>query len=162
MRAITLGALVIGCVIAMDPSGWSPFGPAKWTVISTVGFAAGGLCLWRREQAVERRTWWLWASLIALLLLSALTNDDVPTALLGHPDRHLGVLTWLLFWLLFSAGQLLDVAGQRIVLSASAVAAGAMGLYAAVELAGWHPVDLATTSRRLTGTFGSASFLGAA
>jgi O-antigen ligase len=162
LSATTLGALVVGSVIAADPAGWSPFGPAKWMVISTLGCAGGALALWRRDAGLHRRTWWLWLALVVLLAVSALVNGDVRTALLGQPDRHLGAVTWLLFWLLFSAGQVLDHAGRRIVFGATIVAAGALGAYATIELIAGRPIEIATTSRRLAGSYGSAAFLGAA
>ena len=31
-----IAALAVGVVVAMDPGGWSPFGPAKWLVVSVI------------------------------------------------------------------------------------------------------------------------------
>lgn len=162
VSGLALGALVVGTVVAADPSGWAPFGPAKWLVVSTLGALGVGLALWRRGSAAHRWSWWAWAALVALLTLAALVNDDVPTALLGHPDRHLGVLTWLLLWALFVAGQRLDAASATTVVSATVVAALVLGGWSVVELVAGQVIDLATDTRRLTGPFGSAAMLGAA
>ncbi|MEO6125217.1 MAG: O-antigen ligase family protein [Ilumatobacteraceae bacterium] len=160
---IGCGALVVGSVIAMDPGGWSPFGPSKWLVISTIGFGAGGAVLWsNRTASIDRRTSKIWTALVGLLLVSALVRGDVPTALLGHPTRHFGVLTWLLLWLLFVAGQLLEPTASRFIETASIVAAGGLGGYALWERLFGRPIAIANETARLTGTFGSAAFLGAA
>ncbi|MFT3852578.1 MAG: O-antigen ligase family protein [Ilumatobacteraceae bacterium] len=159
---LALGGLTLGAVLAADSGGWSPFGPAKWLVVSTLALAGIGLTLWRDGPAAERRSWWAWAALVALLSLAALTGGDVPTALAGHPDRHLGVLTWLLLWGLFTAGQRLDADAQRVVVTAGALAAAVLGVWVLVELARGPLIDLATDTRRLTGPFGSAAYLGAA
>ncbi|MCU1368051.1 MAG: hypothetical protein JWN39_3690, partial [Ilumatobacteraceae bacterium] len=161
-RATILAALVIGSVIAMDPGGYSPFGPAKWLVISTTGFAGGAAAMWNGTPRLERHTWRLWLVLVGVLLASALVNHDVPTALLGQPDRHLGVISWLLFWLLFSAGQRLNERDRRVVTLSMSIGAGALGVYASIELVAGRPIALAASTERLGGTYGSAAFLGAA
>ena len=98
---------------------------------------------------------------MALLTLSALVNGDAKVALLGHPDRHFGVVTWVLLFALFCAGQ--QVVDQVTTLSrASVVAALWVGGYCLWELLFGPPVSVATTTRRLLGPFGSAAFLGAA
>lgn len=158
----TLGALVIGSVIVADPAGWSPFGPAKWLVISTLGLLGGAATLCRPGRQADRATWWLWFGLIALVTVSALVNGDVVTALFGHPSRHLGVVTWLLMWLLFTAGQRLGRRDQRVIATACVAAAVAMGSYAVVEAIFGRPIGIDIDSERLTGPYGSASFLGAA
>ena len=183
MRLATIGcgALVVGSVMAADPAGWSPFGPSKWLVISTIGFAAGGAVLWNGRNSpielrtsiecrtsielrtsIERPTSMIWATLIGLLLVSALVHGDVATALLGHPTRHLGVVTWLLLWLLFAAGQLLDPAASRVIEAAAIVAATGLGGYSLWERLFGRPIAIASDTVRLTGPFGSAAFLGAA
>ena len=103
----------------------------------------------------------MWIALLALLTVSALANDDAKVALLGHPDRHLGVVTWVLFFALFCAGH--QLAEQVTSLArATVVAAAWLGGYALWEVAFGPPVAVATTTRRLLGLFGSAAFLGAA
>lgn len=160
-RALSFGALVVGSVIAVDPSGLSPFGPSKWLVISTAAAVTIAWTLRTGATRCHRRSWWLWMALAALVTLSALVNGDAKVALLGHPDRHLGVVTWVLFFALFCAGQ--QLAEQVTSLARVAVAATAcLGGYILWELALGPPVSVAVTTRRLLGPFGSAAILGAA
>ena len=160
-RALSFGALVVGSVITVDPAGLSPFGPSKWLVISTAAAATVAWTLRSGATRCHRRSWWMWMALLALLTLSALVNGDAKVALLGHPDRHLGVVTWVLFFALFCAGQ--QLAEQVTSLARTAVVAAAcLGGYIVWELALGPPVAVAVTTRRLLGPFGSAAFLGAA
>ena len=88
-------------------------------------------------------------------------NGDAQVALLGHPDRHLGVITWVLFFGLFCAGQQL-VEETASMARAGALGAALLGLYSPWELLFGPPIAIATTTRRLLGPLGSAAFLGAA
>ncbi len=161
--ALLLGALVIGAVVTFDPGGWSPFGPAKWLAVSTLSLAGGGLALWTGRATVDRSTARCWTALLVMLGLGAVANGDVRTALLGHPERHLGLATWLLFALLFAAGQQLrGVRERRVIERALAISAVALGAYAMWELLVGRPVAIAAITSRLTGSFGSAAYLGAA
>jgi O-antigen ligase len=100
-------------------------------------------------------------ALLVLLTASALVNGDAKVALLGHPDRHLGVVTWVLLLAMFCAGQ--QRADQlRTMCRAAVVAAASLGPYSLWELLFGRPIAVATTTRRLLGPFGSAAFLGAA
>lgn len=159
--ALALGALIIGSAIAIDPSGLAPFGPSKWLVVSTLGFVGAALSLRRGSTRCQRQSWRAWVGLLGLLTASALVNGDAKVALLGHPDRHFGVLTWVLLFALFCAGQ--QVVDQLTMLTRAGVVAGAwIGGYSLWELLFGPPVSVATTTRRLLGPFGSAAFLGAA
>ena len=158
-----LGALVVGSVVVVDPSGLAPFGPAKWCAISTLALLGGGLALRSGKRSVHRRSLVAWFALLGLLAVGALVGGDLPTALLGQPDRHLGLITWLLFLLLFCAGQQLTGEADRVVLVRSAaVATLCFGVWAAWELAFGAPIKIDSNTDRLTGPFGSAAFLGAA
>jgi O-antigen ligase len=159
--ALAFGALAVGSVIVVDPSGLSPFGPAKWLVVSTVAPALAALSLRRPSTRCHRQSWWAWVALLVLLTASALVNGDARVALLGHPDRHLGVITWVLLLAMFCAGQ--QLADQLTTLCrAAVVAAASLGLYSLWELLFGRPIAVSTTTRRLLGPFGSAAFLGAA
>jgi O-antigen ligase len=159
--AVAFGALIVGSVVVVDPAGLAPFGPAKWLVVSTLAFAAVGLAMWRGSVRCHRRSWWAWVALLALLLLSALTNGDAKVALLGHPDRHLGVLTWVLFFAVFCAGQQL-ADGVTTIARSAVVAALLLGTYCVWELVFGAPIEVSSLTRRLLGPFGSAAYLGAA
>lgn len=159
--ALAFGALVVGSVVVVDPAGLAPFGPAKWLVVSTVAVAATAMALWRRVTRCHRASWWGWIALLALLSMSALVNGDWRVALLGHPDRHLGVLTWVLLFAVFCAGQQL-ADGVTTLARAGVVAALWLGWYSLWELLFGPPVAIGSVTRRLVGPFGSAAFLGAA
>jgi O-antigen ligase len=157
-----LGLLVVASVVVVDPGGLAPFGPAKWMAVSTLSFAAGASALWNGRVPVERITQRIWLVMLAFITLGALLGGDVPTALLGHPDRHLGLITWLLFLLMFCAGQ--QVAGdddRRVVARSAVVAALCVGGWCAWELVAGPPIGIAAHTDRLMGPFGSAAILGA-
>ena len=157
------GALVVGAVVVADPSGLAPFGPAKWAVISTLGFATAAAALWWGRTRLHHRSLRAWGVLLGFFTLGTSFGGDVPTALLGQPDRHLGLITWVLFALLFLAGQqIVGADDRRSVMRASVVAALLLGAWCVWELVLGRPIDLDTNSRRLTGPFGSAAYLGAA
>jgi hypothetical protein len=123
-----------------------------------LAFAAATVSLWRGSTTCQRQSWWMWVALVALLTLSALVNGDSKVALLGQPDRHLGVVTWVLFFAAFCAGQ--QLADSVTSLTRAAVLAGAaLGVYSLWELLFGRPVAVATTTRRLLGPFGSAAIL---
>ena len=159
----TLGTMVVAAVLAVDPAGASPFGPARWWLVSTLGLTSGGLALWGARTRLDRRSTWLWCGLLALLGVAALTNGDARVAVLGHPVRHLGFVTWCLFALVFAAAQQLTLEhDRRIVLRAAVVGGLGLGAWTLWEQLVGPPLALATDSERLVGPFGSASILGAA
>ena len=159
----TLGAMVVAAVLAVDPGGLSPFGPARWWVVSTLALVGGGLALRTARTNLDRRSAWCWGALLTLFTVSALVNGDVAVSLLGHPVRHLGFVTWALFALLFAAGQQLTTElDRRIVLRSTVIGALGLGAWTVWELLVGPPVALATDSDRLVGPFGSAAILGAA
>jgi O-antigen ligase len=161
LPALSFGALVVGSVIVVDPGGLAPFGPSKWLVVSTVACATTALSLRSGSTRCHRRSWWMWIALLGLLALSALVNGDAKVALLGQPDRHLGVVTLVLFFALFCSGQ--QLAGRvDTMVRASVIAGAALGVYSLWELWFGPPIAIATSTRRLLGPFGSAAFLGAA
>jgi O-antigen ligase len=169
LPALAFGALIVASVITVDPGGLAPFGPSKWLVVSVIAPLAAALSLRTGTARAHRPSWWAWVALLGLLTASALTNGDWRVALLGHPDRHLGVLTWLLFLATFCAGQRLAAADPAVcaaslavIARAAVIAAAALGVYAVWELAFGAPIEVATSTRRLLGPFGSAAFLGAA
>ncbi len=149
--------------MVVDPAGWSPFGPAKWTslvVVALIGCAcvatlAGPLSFSRRGLA-------LWALFCGWAALAAALGVDPRLAWWGTPQRHFGVLTWVLCGSMFLAGQ--SVTGRdgfRLVMGVGTLVAGACGAWALASWAGWQPLRLAGDPR-LGGPLGSASYLGAA
>lgn len=158
-----LVALPVVAVLTVDPGGASPFGPARWWLVSTLAAGGAGLVVCHGRTRLHRPTLRLWWVLLAMLALGAVTDDDVRVALLGHPVRHLGLVTWFLLALLFAAGQQLsaDVERRRLSLGAL-VALSGITLWCGWELAFGRPIRLATFTQRLLGPFGSAAMLGAA
>ena len=160
---VSLGGLVIAAVVVVDPAGLAPFGPARWLATSTLALGAGGLAMWNAQAAVDRTTLRLWLALLAFITLGAMLGGDLPTALVGHPDRHLGLITWVLFLIMFCAGQqLTDRVGQQTIARSAVVSTMALGLWSLWELTVGRPIDAGTATSRLTGPFGSAAISGAA
>jgi O-antigen ligase len=158
-----LGALVVAAVLAFDPGGWTPFTPAKWWLVSAIGFGlAAGLALTGRVR-VEPRSALIWLGLLAWLAVTAAFGVDPVYAWTGTPERHLGFAAWVLFALLFLAGQQFQtVRDAAPVIGGCIVGAAGITAYTVVELLDAEPVDLAASDDRLTGLFGSAAILGAA
>lgn len=157
-------ALPVVAVIAMDPAGYAPFGPAKWLAI-TVGVLVAAAVAWGRcpPRAIERVSARLWLAFIGWATFCALIGVDRWYALLGTPERHAGVVLWMLCALAFATGQWTGIAGGTRAVSYGLVVAGlCVSAYAVVELIWRAPIQLATDTSRLGGPFGSAAFLGAA
>lgn len=164
--ALMFAALAVVAVIATDPSGLAPFGPAKWLAISTVSIASIAWTFLRRQDdpglAVDRAMARWWTVLLTTLTLAAMSGGDVPTALLGHPTRHLGLVTWLVCAALFVCGQQIHAAlDRRTAVRGAAIATLIAGLWSVWELAFGRVIDVALDTSRLTGPFGSAAFLAA-
>lgn len=153
--------------IAIDPDGWSPFVTARWAFVSVVGFAAAGMAIRYGTRPLDRSMQRAWAvvvaGLVAATCVTALGAGDLPTALVGEPARHLGLVTWGLCWLAFTAGQqFTGDAASRLLARAACVASALIGAWCIWELAGGRPIDVDVETRRLLGPYGSAAYLGAA
>src|SRR5436853_11273 len=81
------------------------FGPAKWLALTVLGAAAVALTAAdaaRRAPAaagrsrVDGRTAAIWLALLGLVVVAAARGVDGRSAWLGTPERHLGVVTWVL------------------------------------------------------------------
>jgi hypothetical protein len=156
-----MAAAVPLSLLVIDPSGLSPFGPAKWAVLSAAVLASAGLFL-RGRVEVSRRAGILWLAFLVIVALTAAFGVDPLYAWIGTPERHFGALTWLLCALAFLVGGNLDARSERAVLTACAVVAVVLGVWSAAELLGWEPVALAGTAGRPVGPLGSSAYLGAA
>jgi hypothetical protein len=157
------GAIVLGSAAALDPGGWYPFGPTKWLVVSTLVAGAAMYALaCRLRPRLPRWAWGLVVALIGWLALAALLGRDPLYAWTGTPERHLGVLAWLLFGACVAIGSMLTPDGVRIVMRWTVVATLWCGGYAIVEWWFGEPVDTSAVTSRLGGPFGSAAYFGAA
>lgn len=150
--------------LGVDPGGWYPFGPVKWLAATVLVAVATGALLAERPLRVERWSAAAWAGLLAALTLGAAVGLDPRYAWLGTPERHLGLVTWVLFAASFVVGQHLTDGSTlpRPLLGGLAVAAVGTGLVATLEAVGWDPGPIGLGGARLTGTFGTAAFLGTA
>ncbi|QXC62729.1 O-antigen ligase family protein [Aquihabitans sp. G128] len=158
-----LAALAPAAFLALDPGGWYPFGPAKWLAVSVLlPLGAGGL-LARRRARFEPRLGVAVVVLLAFLVLGAAVGLDPTYAWIGTPERQLGVVTWALLAVALLAGTSLDPDGDAgpLLVGLAAAAVGVGGV-AAAEAVGWAPGPVGLGGSRLTGTFGSAAYLGAA
>jgi len=162
LHAGVMTLVPVAGILVVDPAGWSPFGPAKWAAVVVIGLLAVASVVRLGVVAVARRPVAVWGVFLAWVALAAAVGLDPRLAWLGTPQRHFGVLTWLLCAAMFVAGQSLGDEGDgRLVAGAAVAVAGLAGLWSVAEAAGWHPVQLAAGSR-LVGPLGSASYLGAA
>ncbi len=188
-RAATalLGAVAPVSMLAVDPAGWFPFGPVKWLAVSTL-VLAGAAALWSvTPLRVPRSLGLALLVLLAAMAAAAAVGEDPLYAWIGTPERRFGVVGWALCVLAMAAGCSLGgncqekssagdgdagqfarrrgrdgtPAPQHAVAAGLAVAALGVGGVATVEALGWEPPVL-DAGGRLTGTFGSAAYLGAA
>lgn len=160
-RAAAAGALPLGAVLALDPGGFAPFGPAKWLAVGAI-VPAGVAMLRGGTVRLERRSAAAWAALLVIGAVAAAVGNDRLYAWIGTPTRHFGWFTWVLCALAFVVGQQLDRREARVVAAAGAVAVAGAGAWALLEVAGWHPIALAGAGDRAVGTLGSSAYLGAA
>jgi O-antigen ligase len=72
-----LAGVVVAGVLAVDPSGWSPFGPSKWLAVSGVALVGVALMAWsRRPLAVPRRAMLAWGVFLAWGAVAAAGGVD--------------------------------------------------------------------------------------
>ena len=150
---------VVLAVVAVDPQGWYPFGPSKWLVVSTGLCALAAATLLVRQVTLVPRVQIAIVALVGVFALAAARGLDGSYAWVGTPERHFGVVTWLLLAAAFFVGVNL-VQPTRLLWGITA--AGALvGLAATVEAFGWEP-RVFDVDDRLSATYGSPAYLGAA
>jgi Flp pilus assembly protein TadD len=147
--------------LVVDPSGLAPFGPVKFGAVSTLVFVALA-AVWRRPARVARAPLVAWAVFFAFVVVAAGFGLDRLYAWTGTPERHFGALAWMLCFLAFVAGQLVEPRDARVVVGGAAIAAGLVGVWGVAEVFGWQPIELVGTGDRPVGPFGSSAYLGAA
>jgi O-antigen ligase/cytochrome c-type biogenesis protein CcmH/NrfG len=158
-----LAALAPLAVLALDPGGWYPFGPVKWLVISALVPAGAALVWTGRAVRANRVQLIALGVLLAVLALAAAFGTDGRYAWLGTPERQFGVLTWALAAVALVAGQSLDAERDGRPIAVGLVVAGlGAGAAATAEGLGWRAGPIGLGGDRLTGTLGSAAYLGAA
>jgi hypothetical protein len=146
--------------LAVDPWGWFPFGPVKWLVVS-----AGVLLLLalasRRALVLVRSVQWSSVATVAAMALAAAASRSGWLPWVGTEDRHLGVVTWILGAIAVVVGQSLRRSQLDGLLWGLTVAGLGLGAASTAEALRWEPRVFAVDAR-LTSTFGSAAYLGAA
>jgi O-antigen ligase/Flp pilus assembly protein TadD len=158
----SLGVLIVGSVALFDPAGWAVFGPVKWMVVTTVTFVAVAVAFCHQRR-INRASTLLWLAFLGWGVVASLGAVDPLYTWIGTPDRRLGLLAWVVFFLLFVVAQAIDgEQALRFVLRSVVVALLGIGLYATLELGDFAPVELSSSSGRLGGPFGSPAYLGAA
>lgn len=157
-------ALIAASALAVDPWGWDHYGPLRWAVVSTLGLltvGAGFLDRGFEPERIGRVERWGIGLLLFGAVASTLLSDDRLHAIVGTPDRHFGVITWLL-----SIGVFVVMAAGRVdsamLVRASAVSVVGLGGWTVLELAdvGWFASEFA--EGRAGGPFGQPAYLGAA
>ena len=161
--ATAAAAVVPATFLAVDPWGWYPFGPLRWVVVSVGMAVVGVLVLGRRPwPRTARGPLVAGAGLVAAMALAAVFGRDPLYAWTGTPERHAGVVLWLVCLVALAAGAGLDPRRGLTVVGRGLVVAGlGVGAVGWAEALGWEPDEL-DAGTRLTGTFGSSAFLGAA
>lgn len=159
---LALAAVPIVAVVTLDPAAYAPFGPVKWAAVSTVVLLAGAAAARWGLGGVDRPTALVWLAFLGWSAVCGFAGRDPWYAMTGTPERHAGLVLWLLCFVAFVAAQRAGPAAGRTVAYGAAVAAAAIGLWSVVELAWRAPVVTDAVASRLGGPFGSAAFLGAA
>lgn len=160
--ALVLGALFGASIAAVDPHGLVPSGPLRWTVMLVL-MGAAGCVLFLQPVRTDRVTGWLWFSLVAWLFVASIAGADALHAWIGTPDRRLGWFGWCTFPLMFLCGQaLVTERDRRIVMRGAALAAGLLGVWCALERAGWSLIGESFAGHRVGGPFGQPAYVGAA
>ncbi len=167
-------ALVLVAMLAVDPFGWDRFGPLRWALVSTIGFAAVALTLFgdsasrpgRRGAPTRRPLHRLlvggWCVLLLAMMVSTAFSADRWHALIGTPDRHLGLVSWTLFAGLFFASYFFFADNDETPLRlAMAGAVTVAGLYGLAELGAVGGFASSFAGDRLGATFGQPAYLGA-
>jgi len=161
--ATAAAAVAPATFLAVDPWGWYPFGPLRGVVVSVGVAVVGVLVLGRRPwPRTARGPLVAGAGIVGAMALAAVFGRDPLYAWTGTPERHAGVVLWLVCLVALAAGAGLDPRRALTVVGRGLVVAGlGVGAVGWAEALGWEPDEL-DAGTRLTGTFGSSAFLGAA
>lgn len=176
----------VAALVAMDPWGWDRFGPFHWALLSVLSLVAiartlaGASSSGAATTRIDPLLWIGWGVLLGGLTLSTALSDDRWHAVVGTPDRHLGLVTWLIFFGIFGASMLWfsgpggDGSGRegseshqirgKVDTFVLATSAGLLvvALYGILELLGISGFESDFAGGRIGSTFGQPAYLGAA
>ncbi|HEY9558079.1 MAG TPA: hypothetical protein VIR58_15190, partial [Acidimicrobiales bacterium] len=107
LGALLLAALAPVSMLAVVPSGWYPFGPVKWLVVSVLVAAGSALVLRSGEVRLPRSIRVAVTMLLAALAVGAVVGLDPLYAWIGTPERRFGFVTWCLCAAALAAGSAL-------------------------------------------------------
>ncbi|MFT7473580.1 MAG: O-antigen ligase/Flp pilus assembly protein TadD [Verrucomicrobiales bacterium] len=157
-------AIIAAAFLAVDPFGWDQYGPLRFALVSTLGFAAIAVSLGSgdlRSQPLPRWSVLGWIGVLLAMSISTATSADSWHALIGTPERHLGLASWVLFAGLFAVSSLYPFSAVEVVSRAAVLVAVASGVWAILESLdiGWF--DSAFAGDRVGGPLGQPAYLGA-
>src|SRR3546814_17970292 len=101
---IFLAALAPVSMLAVVPSGWYPFGPVKWLVVSVLVAAGSAVVLRTGEVHLPRSIRVAVTMLLAALAVGAVVGLAPLSAWIGPPERRFGFGNWCLFPAALAAG----------------------------------------------------------
>jgi hypothetical protein len=165
-RAAEVGvaAAIVAAAIAVDPGGLRSFTSLRWLLVS-LAIAVATLAATGSIGAMRLPRWFAAAGLVVIgsMAVAALLVGDAATAWLGHPQRHLGVLAWVVFGAAAMTGAAFAGSpGSSRFLGRAAVAAAAItGLVSVADLLGWSPLGATFAGGRIGGLLGQPTTLGA-
>jgi Flp pilus assembly protein TadD len=164
---VRFAPVILAAFLAVDPWGFDRFGPLRFLLVSVLGFAVvaaglvGGTC-----SPLPRSVRHGAAALFGGLVLSTLLAADRWHALIGTPDRHFGLVTWVLcaglFVVAHGRATVDPEATTTAVLRALTVATLGVGLYSVAEILEVGSLDQDFANDRIGGPWGQPAFLGAA
>lgn len=148
-----LAALVVLLPLVYDPWGWQAYLPVKWAVVAPL--AALGVAVLstvpRDRQTIVG---------VGFLVLGIVVGIDALDPLahwIGTPERGLGWIAFLFFFLCFLIGGDVEADARRLVTRAATMALMGVGVHGTLQMMGLIGDDTV----RVTATMGSAAYLGA-
>jgi O-antigen ligase/Flp pilus assembly protein TadD len=161
-HATNIGQLGVAAVlVVVAPAAALPWGLSSYHIVhllvSWTATCFGVRALARRDSVAVPPGWQAVMIFVACLFISTLIADDPWTTIIGHSDRHQGVIGWLMLLMA-------TVIGANLVVGAVAVvrrSLEAAGRFVAVVVLLQTIFDQTAASGRPGGTFGSATYAGA-
>ncbi len=167
LRWIANGLVV--SLFVVDPGGLSPSGPARFAAVAALLGVGGTLAI--RELLEDRAVWTidlvrraslLWAGLLGLTALSAISAVDRWHAVYGSPERQLGLVTWIGFAVAFAVGIAVGFDAVPTLGRAATAAVAGLGVLSLAELAGADLWGTGWPGLRVGAPFGQSTFLAVA